>query len=97
MARRVKTIDTAIRTEKREKNGDLYSYELYTREGEYAESYGLPLYTINVEMVSKDGSVTRAEAKERFSDPGHAICFFEKLVRNLATPIDLPYIIEDEL
>ena len=97
MARNVKTIDTAIRTERREMNGDIYSYELHKKEGAHTECYGLPLYTINVEMRARDGAVTRAEARDRFLDPGHAICFFEKLVRNLATPIDLPYIIEDEL
>ena len=35
--------------------------------------------------------------RDAFADPGRAILFFEKLVRGLATPIDLPYVLEDSM
>ena len=42
--------------------------------------------------IAKSSSVTHF-----FADAGKAILFYEKLVKNLATPIDLAYIIEDEI
>ena len=96
MSRKVKTVKTTIRTEQREEDGNSYRYELYMNESTGVASYGLPLYSINVELIQKSGEITQAVAKEIFADVGKALCFFEKLVKNLATPIDLPYIIEDE-
>ena len=97
MKRKEKTVDTMIRCEKREKDGNCYKYELVMRESGRVASYRLPLYSIFVEMKQQDGTVTNAETKEVFADAGRAIIFFDKLVRNLATPIDLAYIVEDEL
>ena len=86
-----------VRTERREEDGIGYNYRLSVEESERVASYTLSLYTIYVEMKERDGTVTNASAKELFADADKAHSFFNKLVDNLATPIDLPYIIEDEL
>ena len=97
MARKVQTIKKTIRQEAREKDGNEYLYELSMLESSMVASYGLPLYSINVQLTMHSGEKTAATVKEKFADAGQAICFFERLVDNLATPIDLPYIVEDEL
>ena len=88
----------SIRTEIRESEGFEYRYELTEKKDFYVASYGIPLYSISVRM-KKIGSQksTEGTAKNLFSDLKKAMRFFEKLVRNLATPIDLSYIVEDEL
>ena len=54
--------------------------------------------TDSIEIImTKDGEVTRNVAKEAFADVGRAVSLFEKLANNLATPIDLPYIMEDRI
>ena len=42
------------------------------------------------------GKRWNAKTRELFSEGNKAKAFFDKLVRNLATPIDLAYIVEDE-
>lgn len=96
MKRKEKTIDTTIRTERREEDGNGYKYELLMRESSRVASYGIPLYSISVEMTQSDGKITNAKTSDVFADAGKAIDFFEKLVNNLVTPIDLPYVVEDE-
>ena len=88
----------SIRTEVRESEGFEYRYELTERKEFYVASYGIPLYSISVRM-KKVGSqrCTEGKAENLFSDLKKAMRFFEKLVKNLATPIDLSYIVEDEL
>ena len=48
-------------------------------------------------MTDKDSNVTNARTRELFADVGKAISFFRKLCDNLATPLNLPYILEDEM
>jgi hypothetical protein len=48
-------------------------------------------------MTDKNGRASRARASDLFSKLNEANAFFDKMVRNLATPIDLQYVIEDEL
>jgi hypothetical protein len=48
-------------------------------------------------MTDAQGNTRRADARDVFSCREKAVAFFEKIVRNLATPIDLNYIIEDEM
>ena len=49
-------------------------------------------------MEFKDsGKRSHGRTTELFSDLKKAVRFFEKLVANLATPIDLAYIVEDEM
>ncbi len=97
MAHREKTVDTKIRTELYEEDGISYKYELIMRESKNLAGWKLPLYLISVEMTQSDSSVTSAETPEIFADAGRAIDFFEKLTKNLVTPINLPYVVEDEL
>ena len=92
-----KTTDTTIRTELREDNGIEYKYKLLMKESSHVASYGIPLYSISVEMIQRDGNITNAKTGEVFANIEKAINFFEKLVNNRATPSDLPYVTEDEL
>lgn len=97
MKERTKTYDTVIRRESRRDGDFCYSYELIIKESRRVASYGIPLYSVRAEMTDGDGITSSAEVKDAFADAGKAICFFEKVVENLATPIDLAYILEDEI
>jgi len=97
MKRTEKTADTVIRTEVREADGAKYKYELIMRKSTKLVCFKLPLYTIKIEMTDEFGETTKSETGELFSDVGKAISFFERLVKYLATPINLAYIVEDEL
>ena len=92
-----KTIDTLIRTEIKEADGAKYKYELIMRKSAHMICFRMPLYSIKIEMTDEHGESTKAETGELFSDIDNAISFFEKLVKHLATPIDLAYVVEDEL
>jgi hypothetical protein len=48
-------------------------------------------------MKRESGETTNADTSELFADVGRAIVFFERLVENYATPLNLPYIVEDEI
>lgn len=89
--------DTIIKSEVREADGAKYHYSLIMTESNKVASYKLPLYSIEVEMTDSDGKVTSARTKEIFADVGKAIAFFRKLSENLATPLNLLYILEDEM
>lgn len=97
MKRKDKTINTTVRSETREKDGIGYEYELIMKESGRVASFKIPLYSVSVKMTNENGEVTEADTDDVFADPGKALVFYEKLVNNLATPIDLAYIIEDEL
>jgi len=89
--------EITIYEEKRSLDGMIYTYRLLLNDGLKYSSFGLPLYSIEVEMENvKEGGVTSAKSGEIFADEEKATAFFNKLVRNLATPIDLAYIVEDE-
>ncbi len=77
-------------------NGIIYRYILSETKSEQVASFNLPLYSIEIIMI-RDGETTKNSADEIFADVGKAISFFEKLANNLATPIDLPYLIEDRI
>lgn len=91
-----KTDEQIIRTETCEADGYRYTYRLFTRESRATASFRLPLYSIRVTLLSPEGKETEAELTDVFADPGRAILFFDHVRENLATPIDLPYIFEDE-
>lgn len=55
------------------------------------------MYSLKVVMSSTEGEVRSDTASVAMSDGGRAIAFYNKLVRNLATPANLKYCIEDEL
>ncbi len=75
-------------------DGIIYQYLLTSSRSVKVASYGMPLYSIEV-IMTKDGEVTKNEARDIFSDIGKAVVFFDKISNNLATPMDLPYILED--
>ena len=89
--------DTVIKQEVRQTDGAVYQYSLIMSESNKVASYKLPLYSIEINMVDADGNVTNARTKDLFADVGKALSFFRKLCDNLATPLNLPYIIEDEM
>lgn len=80
----------------READDAVYKYSLYVRQSNRVASYKLPLYSIKIEMNSVESGYTEAESGDIFSDLGKASVFFDRLVENLATPYNLPYIIEDD-
>ena len=88
--------EAIIKKEERYSDGINYSYELSMRKSENPK-IDAALYSINVKMTDLRGNSTTANAKEVFTDPGHAILFFDKIVNSLATPVDLAYVVEDEL
>lgn len=91
------TKETVIRRELSTDGTNAFEYELIMRESERVASYGIPLYSISVRMIDERGHATEGEIRDAFADAGKALILFEKIVRNLATPIDLAYIHEDEM
>lgn len=96
---RSKTSDICevIRTDEVKTSEATYKYSLRMSESPRVASYKLPLYSIAVEMTRADGLHTAAHTGEIFADAGKAVVFYERMVERLATPIGLPYIVEDEL
>ena len=88
---------TVLRKEERIVDQNEYSYELIMREGANTACWRMPLYSIRVKMKDACGVSRSADTSDIFADINKAITFFEKIVRNLATPIDLAYIVEDEM
>ena len=97
MKKRTKVTETVIGTKTIEKDGYVYNYTLVKRESRRVVSFRIPLYSIKIELTDPNGKKTEAESHDIFSDLGKAIVFYDRLVRNLATPIDLAYVIEDEI
>lgn len=89
--------DTVIKREVKEVGGAKYTYSLLMSESGKVASYKLPLYSVEIEMTDAEGVYTKARTAEIFADVGKAISFFRMLEENLATPLNLPYIIEDEM
>ena len=96
MTRKRKTVEKIIKTQLKESSGVSYTYNLSVCESEHVASFGMPLYSIEIKESDERGKVTEAKIKEMFADPGRALAFYERLVKNLATPVDLPYILEEE-
>ena len=90
------TIETVIR-EERIHEGIKYTYELMRCVGERTHNWRLPLYSIRIAMVDVDGRESHGEARDLFRDKKSATRFFNRLVKELCTPIDLRYVVEDEL
>ena len=86
-----------VKKEEKSEDGYSYTYELILRQGERTVDYGLSLYSIKISMINADGQYSEREATDLFIDYEKALEFFNKLVRNLATPIDLGYVVEDEV
>lgn len=86
-----------IREDEKSTDDAVYRYSLLVSESKGIASYRLPLYSIKIEMTRADGYHTEACTKELFADIGKAVVFYERMVEHLATPIDLAYIVEDEI
>ena len=86
-----------LRTAEVEADGISYTYTLSVSTSKRVASFRLPLYTIGVRMRSADGEVSEADTGAIFADVGKAVVFYERLVDNLATPIDLLYVLEDSI
>lgn len=89
--------DTVIRQDHKDDGENEYTYQLIMREGAKVASYKIPLYSVKVVMTDSSGESTSASVKDVFADAGKAISFYDRIVSGLATPIDLRYIIEDEM
>ena len=85
-----------LRNDKVTDGGILYEYTLLSSESTRVASFKLPLYSVTVKMTM-DGKTTEAGVHDVFADLGKATLFYEKIVKNLATPIDLTYILEDKI
>ena len=88
---------TVIKEEERVEDGYSYVFKLIKTDSLRVASYGMPLYSVAVSFTDKNGEVSEAETKEIFADAGRAISFFNMAVRNLVTPIDLIYAVEDAI
>ena len=97
MTNKEKLKTDVIRANTVKNEGAEYRYTLYSSESPRVASYKIPLYSISVEMTDKYGRETASTISDVFSDIGKAIVFYDKLLTHLATPIDLPYILEDEI
>ena len=86
-----------VRSERRNEDGNEYEYTLTVSESDKTASFRLPLYSIRVAMTTADGQRREAELNDAFRSPRTAFTFFNRIVDNLATPIDLPFVYEDEM
>ncbi|MBO7195742.1 MAG: hypothetical protein J6V80_00220 [Clostridia bacterium] len=91
------TAGNVIIKEERICDGYSYTYELIHREGVRTDDFRLPLYSMRVSMTDSQGCTSQREARDIFTDKHKAEKLFYRLVENLATPIDLGYVIEDEV
>lgn len=87
--------ESVIRCEVRKSDGYEYKYELIMRISKMVASFNLPLYSVSVRMTKDGDAVTYAKTDDIFSDVRKAGKFFDRIVESLATPIDLPYVLED--
>ena len=85
-----------IREERRETEGYILKYRLIKKKSLKVASYLMPLYSIEVELDSS-GQITKNSVENLFSDIGKALVFYQQLIDNLASPADLPYILEDRI
>ena len=97
MRKKDRTKESVIRQHRITNEGAEYNYTLIMKESDNVTSYRMPLYSIKIEMTDPDGAQTEAKVSDIFADVGKALVFYERMVSNLATPIDLPYILEDEI
>ena len=72
-------------------NGYTYKYTLSASRDKPS------IYSLKVVMRALSGDIRSSTATLAMSDGGRAIAFYNKLVKNLATPSNLQYCVEDEL
>ena len=81
-----------IKTELREKDGIKYSYVLKFDD----ETNDPSTHTVEIAMKSNDGIINTFASRRLYAEKARVNTLFDKLVDNLATPINLPYVIADE-
>ena len=74
----------------------VYIYELREIDSKYVSSFEIVLYEIYVEEKTNK-SVSFYRTGPLFSDLSTALRFFNFIKENLATPHNMPYVIEDFL
>ena len=84
-----------IRRDEKSDEFNKYSYELLVRRGNEVANFRLPLYSVRVSMTDAYGNRTVKGLADAFADENRAISFYELAVKNLATPLNLPFILED--
>ena len=89
--------ETLILNERRSNAEADYTYRLLTRKSSVDAPPDIVLYTIEIQMTTRCGEKTHAQANNTFISKQDAINFFYRLVDNFATPLNLDYIIEDEV
>ncbi|MBQ2876779.1 MAG: hypothetical protein IJE25_07200 [Clostridia bacterium] len=97
MKQREKTTERLVKRDEITDGGINYVYELSVSENKNQASFRLPLYSVCVYMTEPDGTESSSRLDDVFYDAGQALLFYDKVVKNLATPIDLSYILEDEM
>lgn len=94
MGQKFKAIKTIIKEDVKTDGKYTLTYRLYENAPRKIGRMSLSLYSIEIESESEN-SITKSEISEIFSDIGKALTFYNSLVENLATPINLHYILED--
>ncbi len=73
-----------------------YIYRLYENAARKIGKASLTLYSIEIEMECEE-VCSKSEISEIFADVGKALTFYNSLVENLVTPINLHYVLEDSI
>ncbi len=97
MSIKEKTKEEVIRRESVSDGENQYTYLLIKRESELVCSFRLSLYSIRVELIRSSGEESHCEISNVFASEAKAERFFDCLVINRATPMNLPYAFEDAL
>ena len=97
MTKRSRLKNTVVRSDTVTTDSGEYRYVLYESESSNVASYRMPLYSIKIELTDMDGNKTESKVENVFCDVGKAVVFYDHLVENLATPLNLPYILEDRI
>lgn len=90
-----KSKERILRDVIKESDGVIYRYVLTECTSLKVASFNLPLYSISA-FMTHNGLTTNRTLSDAFSDVGKAIVFFEKISEWLATPMNLPYLLDDE-
>ena len=88
MRRRAMPRQETVREAVVSSDGYTYKYSLLASEG--------GMYSLKIVMQNENGEMHSDTASVMTSDGGRAIAFYNRLVKNLATPANLRYCIEDE-
>lgn len=97
MTLKATTMEEIIRRVNIHDNENEYRYYLIRRKSDNVCSFRLPLYSIRIEFEASSGKTSQHELTNVFANEDKANSFFNRLVENLATPLNLPYVFEDEM